>query len=799
MPALDIENPGVSAVSAFGELLNELLDEASAAKETTTIEPALSKSDFANIFDRVSSSLTRSNIAGTESNAPQDSLRSRQFAVVETAARDSFSKLIATTSIDSPKFVRMWNLLDILSILSDDGQCDPALLFWLVEELLDSQTIAGCRIIFDFLESRRERITAKHFKQKNLVILRSCNELLRRLSRAEDTAFCGRVFIFMFQSFPLGDRSSVNLRGEYHVENVTSFETPEDDDNKMEVDAQAETPKDSGAPKAGAKNGAQDSNKALDSDTLYPLFWSLQESFSQPLKLFDVTNFTKFKSSLESTIKAFQAIHDDSLYTSKSMENLKRTLKRKRDDDGTETLPEAFNPKYLTSKDLFQLEISDLSFRRHVLVQALIITDFLLSLSKEEREKRTNINVSNKSVIYPDQLNEENTKWATDIKKVISDYLKQGADGPYFFRMVETVLARDKNWVFWKMASCPPIQRDPVSAQGFVEAKEAAQRMATSKRLRPNPLNAVPLDFLANEDESSALDKLKDSERYQLPELDAFKTKIADDDFEIEMPTNSESKAAAVAGKASKSWRALRIASRFKLAAFDKLDDPKKINLIFEDDVEGDEDEEDAEPTASEDDMPKNRDSIILSASSGIDISSLKAKLMDLHKGVFAPVVRHAVREPEDGEVNGKTYHFVKAQEFNQLRDGDRLVEYTTRDGVDYGTSSKAVEAVVDVGKVPIIELDVEAAQFAKDMDFSARYIFIKSSSDEDFDESKTNELFDTVIADNDNLEETATSVGEYIYAEKAEDEDEDEAETPANDDANMEDAPSADGDEDEE
>lgn len=101
MPALDIENPGVSAVSAFGELLNELLNEASAAKETTTIEPALSKSDFANIYDRVSSSLARANIAGAESNAPQDSLRSRQFAVVETAARDSFSKLIVSRQTSS--------------------------------------------------------------------------------------------------------------------------------------------------------------------------------------------------------------------------------------------------------------------------------------------------------------------------------------------------------------------------------------------------------------------------------------------------------------------------------------------------------------------------------------------------------------------------------------------------------------------------------------------------------------------------------------------------------------------------
>lgn len=100
MPALDLENPGVSAVSAFGKLLNDLLDEASAAKETATIEPALSKSDFANIYDRVSSSLARSS---TESNAPQDSLRSRQFAVVETAARDSFSKLIVSRQTTSAR------------------------------------------------------------------------------------------------------------------------------------------------------------------------------------------------------------------------------------------------------------------------------------------------------------------------------------------------------------------------------------------------------------------------------------------------------------------------------------------------------------------------------------------------------------------------------------------------------------------------------------------------------------------------------------------------------------------------
>jgi THO complex subunit 1 len=53
------------------------------------------------------------------------------------------------------------------------------------------------------------------------------------------------------------------------------------------------------------------------------------------------------------------------------------------------------------------LQISDLSFRRHVLVQALIIVDFLLSLSAQGKEKLATVNASNKSVLYTDQLSPE--------------------------------------------------------------------------------------------------------------------------------------------------------------------------------------------------------------------------------------------------------------------------------------------------------------------------------------------------------------------------------------------------------
>lgn len=53
-------------------------------------------------------------------------------------------------------------------------------------------------------------------KGKALVLLRTLNDLLRRLSKmGSNTIFCGRILTFLSGVFPLGERSGVNLRGEY--------------------------------------------------------------------------------------------------------------------------------------------------------------------------------------------------------------------------------------------------------------------------------------------------------------------------------------------------------------------------------------------------------------------------------------------------------------------------------------------------------------------------------------------------------------------------------------------------------
>ena len=430
----------------------------------------------------------------------------------------------------------------------------------------------------------------------------------------------------MFQSFPLGDRSSVNLRGEYHTENVTTFDKPsattevqlednmdtkqdteEHDIEKLEmVDAMqdvAETEassKDQNFGSEGAQKQTDPSSKAVkfdsddvktslaepDNDTLYPIFWSLQDNFSQPTQLFEDEVFRKFKDSLELTLRKFRVIQleQQSRGSSKIADESKTNLKRKR-GGVEEEMANSFNPRYLTSRDLFDLEISDLAFRRHILVQALILVDFLLGLTAKAKKKLEN--ASNKSVLYTFTLGDEDAKWANAIRTQIASYLQQGQEGKFYYRMVDTVLSRDKNWVRWKAEGCPLIERPSVSAADFEESKKGAQKAFAPKRLRATPMGTLDLTFLTEVGDRDGLEKLKQSDRYTLPTLESFKGPVAEDDFDLEMAKTDQEREVVTTAKESKLWRALRIASKNKVSVLDKIEDANNLQALFEPTDEG--------------------------------------------------------------------------------------------------------------------------------------------------------------------------------------------------------------------
>jgi THO complex subunit 1 len=431
------------------------------------------------------------------------------------------------------------------------------------------------------------------------------------------------VFIYLFQSFPLGDKSSVNLRGEFHSENVTTFDDITKESSEMQEqdttmtegseaskagEAEAQTPSEQTlkVPKVVFSTDDQKKPHDVDLDALYPLFWSLQAYFSSPTNMFDAERFTSFKTGLEATLVAFKNINTEmeNESSARASEDARKSNKRKRIADGTEVAT-SFNPKYLTSRDLFDLEVSDTAFRRHVLVQALILLDFVLSLTPSSKSRLAD--TTNKSVLYGFTLNEEDAKWATNMRKNIEEYLRGGPGGQFYYRMVDTVLSRDKNWVRWKAEGCPLIERPAISSAEYTASRENAAKVYANKRLRPSPMGSLDLKFLSDTEALANIDRLKESDRYSVPTAETFLKGIMDDEMDIEMAMTDEDKAIAEAAKASKSWRILRLSAKGKLATFDKIGgDGSNIQVLFESPTESKENEQTASGDAR--DLPQSLD-----------------------------------------------------------------------------------------------------------------------------------------------------------------------------------------------
>jgi len=343
------------AVTETVSRLQGLVAKAKVVKTSASVDPALSPAeigqDISTVCDDVLETLPK----------PQ-----RQ-TVLETAVRKVFYGHVQSADIYDPAFVDVWNLFDILLIFCEVEKPKPepdfqyTLVWSFIEELVESQTTDRCRAIFDYLESRRERLIQRDFARVHPYILRTCNELLKRLSRAEDPAFCGRVFFFLFRVSPLGDHSSANLRGEYHVDNVTTYEKDleplpvEDGAEPMQIENGEAKETESSKADEDAASSSQSTEHKQNSE-LYLSFWRLQQDFSMPTRLFEDENFEVFKAGLSSTMAKFEKTA--TVVQTKIADEEPRGVKRKLGEGTKSQYHGTYNPKYLTSRELFELEVT---------------------------------------------------------------------------------------------------------------------------------------------------------------------------------------------------------------------------------------------------------------------------------------------------------------------------------------------------------------------------------------------------------------------------------------------------------
>lgn len=105
---------------------------------------------------------------------------------------------------------------------------DPTIPLSLMEDIFDCHTVEQIKFYFDYMKSKFPRIIKDMVpsKGKGLVLLRLCNELLRKVSKVKNSAFCGEILSLIANAFSLNERSGVNLRGAFNTDNMTIYMEP---------------------------------------------------------------------------------------------------------------------------------------------------------------------------------------------------------------------------------------------------------------------------------------------------------------------------------------------------------------------------------------------------------------------------------------------------------------------------------------------------------------------------------------------------------------------------------------------
>ncbi|XP_077991369.1 THO complex subunit 1-like [Glandiceps talaboti] len=432
------------------------------------------------------------------------------------------------------------------------GICTASTPFVLLTDISEVVTLDVCEHIFSFVESKVSTwlLPAFYNAGKNY-LLRMCNDLLRRLSQPQRTVFCGRIQLFLARLFPLNEKSGVNLMSQFNLENVTVYNMKD-----VEGSLKHEDKEESGEFEEG-EMGDSMSGTPIDYN-LYRKFWSLQEYFRYPVQCYSKEPWKLFHKNADEVLSAFSSLKlDDVSASKKKLEQIKQ---------GGHT----YFAKYLTSEKLFDLQLSDSNFRRYVLLQFLILFQYL------------NATVKFKSV---DQvLTDEQALWIKDTSDKVYSLMKETPPhGKEFAKHIEHILSREENWNSWKNNGCQEFirERQP-DTKGTLDRKPRPRKRSIGEEMKsagPNKkidLGCPELTVLWNINPDN-FGSCKDERRQFIPTMeDFFEESI--DQADPEAMVEDEYK---LVNNSNYAWRALRLMARKSPHFFQPSNQPCKSIPVY--------------------------------------------------------------------------------------------------------------------------------------------------------------------------------------------------------------------------
>lgn len=201
---------------------------------------------------------------------------------IDQALRDTLVSILSDNGCNNTKSLEAYIKFCIELCRKDLATTSIPVL--LLGDMFDALTLDHCEELFTYVENNvsvwKEELFFAACKNN---LLRMCNDLLRRLSRSQQTVFCGRILLFLAKFFPFSERSGLNVVSEFNLENVTEFgsEKSEEDVIQQQMEVDGEKP---------------ESNKILIDYNLYSKFWALQDFFRNPNQCYNKMQWKVFSS-----------------------------------------------------------------------------------------------------------------------------------------------------------------------------------------------------------------------------------------------------------------------------------------------------------------------------------------------------------------------------------------------------------------------------------------------------------------------------------------------------------------------
>eukprot|EP01038_Epipyxis_sp_PR26KG_P012572 gene12572-16860_t len=375
--------------------------------------------------------------------------------------------------------------------------------FELMEDVLENQTIQNAEEIWTVIESMVNKITNPNlFSVGKFAILKTCNSLSKKLSKSCNTEFCGRVLMFLAAIYPITEKSAVNSTGKINTSNVTYYEdetsyltnTGKTKEEKIIVESKqpealtaTNSTKNKTTKPISKDNLKKNSNQAEDGEEkeesgayrltyqFYESFWKFQSCFITESKLIEISAtslpsttsaWNEFITHAKRVLELFE-VHG---YTTDELQQAKNNYKqniinatnslRLTKDLNNNAMEVDTNAmvnnsssylgcKFLTSSQLFSLQLRDPLLRQQVAVQILFfIHCILIKVLAGFTDTELFTTMNNDLLLIHG--------------RVVNILETTPPNGEELMKVIRRLLSRENHWYQWKFTGSNPFEKTPL-------------------------------------------------------------------------------------------------------------------------------------------------------------------------------------------------------------------------------------------------------------------------------------------------------------------------------------------------